>query len=93
LVHNQNDIGILGSIPAYVDKVLLTSWLTKMQSPQDQLLTALIDVLPTTNPCLIDEPTKQKLADVVRHHYNTHPEALSMQASGDIIPPTVNNHR
>jgi len=29
----------------------------------------------------------------VREHYTRYPEALSLQASGDIVPPTVNNHK
>jgi len=36
---------------------------------------------------------KQKLANAVREHYKRHPEALDMQASGNITPPTVENHR
>jgi len=92
LVHDQNDVGILGSIPAYVDKDVLTSWQSKMLAPQDQLLQALINALPEESPCLIDENVKQRLANVVRQHYTAHPEAIAMQASGNIIPPTVRNH-
>jgi len=33
-----------------------------------------------------------KLAQAVRDHYETYPEALSMQASGNSIPSTVANH-
>jgi len=93
LVHNQNDIGIMGSLPAYVDRDLLQSWVTNMPTPQDKLLQALIDVLPTSTPALVDAKTKEKLAQVVRSHYQQHPEAITMQASGDNIPPTVKNHR
>ena len=93
LVHNQNDVGILGSIPAFVDKDLLNSWQNNMPPPQDELLSALIAALPKQSPCLIDESVKQALANVVREHYTRHPEAIALQASGDVIPPTVNNHR
>jgi len=92
LVHNQNDVGILGSLPEKVSKSVLTSWKQNLQSPQDQLLTSILSVLPAVDPCLIDEPTKKALADCVRHHYQTHPEALSLQARGNVIPPTVQNH-
>lgn len=92
LVHDQNDIGILGSLPAYVDRSLLTSWLPKMQQPQDQLLNGLITALPANSPSLVGEAVKQKLANVVREHYTSHPGALALQASGDVIPPTVKNH-
>ncbi|WP_038250154.1 coproporphyrinogen III oxidase [Ghiorsea bivora] len=92
LVHNQNDVGIMGSLPAYVDRDLLQSWVRKMQQPQDKLLQGLIDVLPNSSPCLIDENVKQKLAQVVRQHYQNFPEAIAMQAAGHTIPPTVQNH-
>jgi len=93
LVHNQNDIGILGSLPAYMNRDLLLSWVEKMPAPQDQLLASLIAALPTDNLCLIDDNVKQLLANVSRQHYSKYPEALAMQASGDVIPPTVKNHR
>jgi len=93
LVHEQNDLGILGSLPAYVNADLLASWVKDMPEPQEQLLQGLISALPETSPCLIDDSVKQKLAHVIRHHYRTHPGAISLQASGDVIPATVNNHR
>jgi coproporphyrinogen III oxidase len=92
LVHNQNDVGIMGSLPAYVDRDLLQSWVSRMQSPQDKLLQGLIDVLPATSPALVDENVKQELAQVVRQHYQNFPEAIAMQAAGHSIPPTVQNH-
>jgi len=93
LVHNQNDVGIMGSLPAYVDRTILTAWIPRMQTPQDKLLSALIDALPAQNPALVDATTKQKLAAVVRAHYKKHPQAIATQASGDVSPPTVQNHR
>ncbi|MDQ7045109.1 MAG: coproporphyrinogen III oxidase [Sulfurimonas sp.] len=93
LVHDQNDIGIMGSIPSHINRNLLTSWVTKMPKPQDALVLALLDAMPKTNPTPIEIDTKKKLAQVVRTHYAKHKEALSMQASGGIIPPTVKNHK
>ncbi len=93
LVHNQNDIGIMGSLPAYVDKELLVTWLSRMQTPQDELLKALIAALPAQNPALVDAATKKKLAAVIRAHYGKYPQAIDTQASGDVPPPTVQNHR
>jgi len=92
LVHNQNDIGIMGSLPALVDRNLLRSWVDRMEPPQGQLLHALINALPDTSPSLVDAAAKQRLAAVVRNHYRSYPEAIHKQASGDIIPPTVKNH-
>ena len=93
MVHNQNDIGILGSLPAYVNRDLLLSWVEKMPEPQDKLLNALIGALPETSPSLVDDAVKEKLAAISREHYSQYPEALAMQASGDVIPPTLKNHR
>ncbi len=93
LVHNQNDIGILGSLPACIDKNLLSSWKSRVVEPQDLLLDKLLAALPNAGTCIIDDAVKQKLADAVREHYKKYPEALELQASGNTIPPTVNNHR
>jgi len=95
LVHDQNDVGIMGSLPARVDRNLLASWVEKMPAPQDVLLEKLIAALPgspETPVCRVDEAAKQKLAAVVRAHYHAHPQAIAMQASGEIIPSTVQNH-
>ena len=93
LIHNENDVGILGSIPAYVSPRLLRSWIPNMPKPQDKLLEQIINVLPDEEPCLVDDETKQKLADVVREHYLNHKDALGLQARGNTIPDTVKNHK
>jgi len=92
MVHDQNDVGIMGSIPSHVNKPLLYSWLEKMPQPQDKLLLDLLDALPEDKIVLVDESVKKCLANAVRGHYKKFPEALSMQASGEIIPSTVDNH-
>lgn len=97
LVHNQNDVGILGSLPTAVDKALIRSWQPNMPEPQGQLLDALLDCLPTppqsSRHSVIDDTVKRALANAVRGHYKVNPEALALQASGAIIPPTVANHQ
>ena len=93
LVHDQNDVGIMGSIPSHVDRELLKKWVPKMPKPQDELLVSLIKALPyKESPALVDEKTKKALAKAVRKHYKKYPQALHMQASGNIVPPTVDNH-
>jgi len=93
LVHNQNDIGILASLPSHINRALLASWVQKMPSPQDQLLQSILDCLPATDICSVEDDTKQALANCLRKHYMAYPEAINMQAKGNTIPPTVNNHR
>ena len=92
LVHNQNDVGIMGSIPSHVNRELLASWVSKMPKPQEKLVEAILEALPQENPTPIEIETKKRLANAVREHYKAYPEALTQQASGEIIPPTVENH-
>ncbi len=92
LVHAQNDVGIMGSIPSHINKPLLYSWLDLMPHPQERLLLRLLDALPEGKIVLVTKTVKKRLANAVRAHYKEFPEALSMQASGDVVPPTVDNH-
>ncbi len=92
LVHDQNDVGIMGSLPAVVDGALIRSWLPRMTPPQDELLGALVEALGEGSECAVSLEVKRALAAAVRAHYQAHPKALSMQASGDVVPPTVANH-
>lgn len=91
LVHNQNDTGIMGSLPKSINTILLKSWAEKVESPQEELVNNLVNVIDEKG--LIDINTKKKLAQVVREHYKKNKEALSMQASGNSIPKTVSNHK
>ncbi|MFV2057104.1 MAG: coproporphyrinogen III oxidase [Thiohalomonadales bacterium] len=93
LIHNQNDVGTLASLPSHINRSLLVSWQEKMPAPQNLLLQTIIKCLPEADVCPIEDDTKQALADGVRTHYQTHPEAINMQASGDTVPTTVDNHK
>ena len=93
LVHDQNDVGIMGSIPSHVNRDILASWVEKMTAPQDILVKELLQALPDEMPTPVEEKTKKALAKAVRKHYKKYPEALGMQASGERIPSTVDNHR
>ena len=93
LVHDQNDLGIMGSLPARVAPELLASWQSKVEPPQDELVAQLVKALPDTSPAVVSDEVKLALARIVREHYQKNPEALAMQASGNVIAPTVDNHR
>ncbi len=93
LVHDENDAGILGSLPSHVDKKLLTSWLGKLPSVQADLLQHIISALPEAAVPQIDDAVKIKIAQTTRHFYKGHPEALELLARGELIPPTQDNHR
>lgn len=90
LIHNQNDVGIMGSLPTHINKKLLELWIKKVPAPQHELVENLSAVIGDDG--LIDTTTKEKLAQVVREHYKKYPHALTMQASGHSIPTTVKNH-
>ncbi|MBX2810975.1 MAG: coproporphyrinogen III oxidase [Myxococcales bacterium] len=92
LVHDQNDVGILGSLPRAVDRELLMSWRSRLVEPQVRLLDQLVAALPNTRPAVVGEQEKRALAEVVREHFRAHPEALKEQASGFSLPATVANH-
>jgi len=90
LVHDQNDVGILGSLPSHVDRALLAAWRARVPAPVDTLVDRILEALPTG---VVDDEAKRKLAAVVRAFYVANPAALELQARGDVIPPTVANHR
>jgi coproporphyrinogen III oxidase len=93
LVHGDNDVGILGSLPSRVDRALLASWRDRVPEVQAPLVDALVEALEPGETSPVDVPAKRRLADAVRAHYRAHPEALQLQARGDVLPPTVANHR
>jgi coproporphyrinogen III oxidase len=61
-------------------------------SPQERLVDALLAALPEGEVVTVDEAAKARLAAAVRAHYRALPEALALQAAGDVVPPTVANH-
>lgn len=91
LVHNQNDIGILGSLPSHINKSLLLSWKDKMPENQDILVQAIADCI--NNNGSIENIEKIKLANAVRTFYLNNPDSLKFQASGNISVPTIKNHK
>ena len=92
LVHDQNDLGIMGSLPSFVDRDLLASWRARVPELQRPLLDALVGALPDASPSPVTDEARLALAAAVRDFYRAHPEALELQASGGTIPPTVANH-
>ena len=90
LVHNQNDLGIMGSLPMFVNKKLLLSWASKLEEPQNILVEKIVEAINEEGA--INNETKLRLAQIVREHYKKYPQSLKMQASGNTIPSTVSNH-
>jgi coproporphyrinogen III oxidase len=93
LVHNENDIGILGSLPSFIDRKLLASWQMRLPHIQADLVGELLAVLPEKTPTPIDDQIKARLAETLRQFYHANPIALDLLARGDILPPTTANHQ
>ncbi len=93
LVHDQNDVGILGSLPSHVDTVQLVQWLDRVPALQRPLLETLIQQLSGDGCTRVTEEKKRALAAAVRSFYRDTPNALALQARGDVVPPTVQNHK
>lgn len=95
LVHNENDIGILGSLPSHVDRRLLEKWVKEASLPklQAQLVEILVRQMPETPIVEVTDDLKSRLAEAARGFYRAHPAALELLARGDVVPPTQENHR
>ena len=93
LVHDENDVGILGSLPSHVDKKLLGSWVPRLPTVQQELLSSLVQALPGGEPSHVDNAVKARIATVIREFYKRHPAAEELLARGDRLPPTQQNHQ
>lgn len=94
LVHDENDTGILGSLPSHVDRDLLHAWATKLPPLQSDLLERILGTLMEGDTkAIVDDVAKLKIAKVTREFYKAHPEAMELLARGDRIPPTQENHK
>lgn len=93
LVHDQNDLGILGSLPSHVDRGLLASWADEVEPIQRPLVQLLVDALPQGWPAFVSDRAKLEMVAGIRRYYREFPAALDLQARGDVVPPTVANHR
>jgi len=91
LVHNENDVGILGSIPSHVNKALLLSWKDKTPSQQEGLVEAIASCFDDSGA--VEDEQKAALAQTAREYFKNNPEALKIQASGNVSVPTVQNHK
>ncbi len=73
LIHNQNDVGTLGSIPAHINRELLTQWANVAPEPLNALLASLLAVVPKEKVAAISSEVKAEIAQALRQHYQTHP--------------------
>ena len=91
MIHKQNDVGTLGSLPSHVNRELLSSWQDQTEHPQNHLVGKLVEQL-SSEVCEVTEELKERLAGAIRDHYTEFPGGLDKQARGDTLPTTVSNH-
>ena len=97
LAHNENDVGTLGSLPSAVDLGLLQEWATRLESPQDELVAAIVNVLQADKATAdgdnggssgtrvkVTDKSRAALAEVLRKHYRGNRAAMGMQADLDM---------
>lgn len=84
LIHDQNDVGILGSLPPQVDKNLLGSWASRLTAPQDILLERLLRVMPQMGVVPVTDSLKKQFAETIRSFYRDFPEAMALQAKSPL---------
>lgn len=92
LVHDQNDLGILASLPAKISTSLIQEWKPRHSSTQQLLIDSILDSLDNGEVVTVTNSCKLKIAACQREFYRLHPEAQDLLARGSIIPPTVSNH-
>lgn len=73
LGNNQNDVGILASLPSHINRNILSLWVEKMSAPQNILLKQILKILPKSVPTPVDEKCKKLLANTIRKHYKKYP--------------------
>lgn len=92
LVHQDNDMGILGSLPSKIDRDLLESWITRHPEPQRLLIQKILSHLEGSPVALIGASQKRKLAEELRSFYRDNEAAKSLLARGERLPTTEENH-
>lgn len=92
LAHNENDVGTLGSLPSTVSIDLLQEWAKRLESPQDELVGAIVKVLQedeanagsSGEEVKVTDKSRAALAEVLRVHYRSNRAAMKMQADLDM---------
>jgi coproporphyrinogen III oxidase len=76
LVHDQNDVGIMGSLPAYVDRELLAAWEATTPAVQRPLVRGIVEVLAQGIPAPADAgPSRDAWLPTRPSHVDEHVRA------------------
>jgi len=76
IVHDQNDLGVLASLPYWVSKPILEGFLEKMNGHKKELFQIILSILPDQVRCEISDSIRQKIASKLRNYYLLNPHQL-----------------
>lgn len=79
MVHNQNDLGVFGSLPSTINVDLFKSWIEKTPEPLNDLVTRLSAVFETFGNSTVGDKEKTAFAQIVREFYGQHDELLTFR--------------
>lgn len=73
LVHNQNDLGVFGSLPRLINGELFRSWIDKTPAPYKELVAELAKVVSDSAVKKIEDKEKLAFGQIIRDFYKKHP--------------------
>ncbi|MFT4602911.1 MAG: coproporphyrinogen III oxidase [Arenicella sp.] len=79
LVHSQNDLGVLGSLPSTINCDLLKDWIEKTPAPLNDLVAKLYEVFNSKGNVEVGDNEKLGFAKVIRDFYVIHSDLLKFQ--------------
>ena len=79
MVHNQNDLGVFGSLPSTINSGLLKSWIENTPPPLSDLVARLLKVFPEEGNVNVGDQEKIAFAKIVRAFYGNHSELLTFR--------------
>ncbi|MCH2234979.1 MAG: coproporphyrinogen III oxidase [Crocinitomicaceae bacterium] len=84
LVHNQNDLGILGSLPSKINGDLFSDWIDKTPEPFNELTKALSSIVGQGKSIPIEDEQKLQIAEAMRVFYKKHRELGTFRNQGHL---------
>lgn len=79
LVHDQNDLGVFGSLPSTINGDLLHAWINETPAPYDALVRELHQVFEADGNVKIEDKEKLTFAKVMRTFYAEHSNLISFR--------------
>jgi len=79
LVHNQNDLGIFGSLPSTINGILFHEWIEKTPPPFDELVRVISSIIGKSKSFKIRDSEKLLFAEAIRFFYKQHPQLINFR--------------